>query len=241
MEKSLVLVSGASRGIGRSIAQRLLKDGYEVLNFSRTPAADTLAGETFESVDLMDPEATRQAVSHWAAKREIVHLVNNAGMIEVATLESVTPEQMQKMVTLNLTAPMLLTQALVPAMKSRQYGRVVNIGSRAALGKSGRTVYGATKAGLVAMTRTWALELAKYGATANAIAPGAIATELFVSANPPESEQTRQLKAAVPLGRVGEPDEVAHMVSMFMHPLGGYTTGQVIYVCGGLSVGLAGQ
>jgi NAD(P)-dependent dehydrogenase (short-subunit alcohol dehydrogenase family) len=241
MEKSLALVTGGSRGIGRAIVQRLLADGYEVLNFSRSPAADPLPGESFESVDLMSPEATKQAIEHWTTQREIVHLVNNAGMIHVAALPDITAEQIQDMVNLNLTAPMLLTQALVPAMKSRQYGRVVNIGSRAALGKIGRTVYSATKAGIVGMTRTWALELAKYGVTVNAIAPGAIATELFMAANPPDSEQTRQLKAAVPLGRVGEPQEIAHIVSMFMDPLGGYTTGQVIYVCGGLSVGLAGN
>lgn len=241
MAKSLALVTGGSRGIGRAIVQRLLSDGYEVLNFSRTPAAETLAGETFESVDLMSPEATRQAIEHWSKQREIVHLVNNAGMIHVAALPDITSEQMQDMVNLNLMAPMLLTQALVPAIKARQYGRVVNIGSRAALGKVGRTVYSATKAGIVGMTRTWALELATYGATVNAIAPGAIATELFMAANPDGSEQTRQLKAAVPLGRVGEPREIAHIVSMLMDPLGGYTTGQVIYVCGGLSVGLAGS
>lgn len=241
MDKSLALVTGGSRGIGRAIVERLLADGFEVLNFSRTPAAQTLPGETFESVDLMSPEATRQAIEHWCSKREIVHLVNNAGMIEVAQLEDVTPEQVDKMVNLNLLAPVLLTQALIPAMKSRQHGRVVNIGSRAALGKIGRTVYSATKAGIVGMTRTWSLELAKYGVTVNAIAPGAIATELFLAANPPESEQTKRLKASVPLGRVGDPQEIAHIVSMFMHPLGGYTTGQVIYVCGGLSVGLAGS
>lgn len=241
MDKSLALVTGGSRGIGRAIVERLLADGFEVLNFSRTPAEHTLAGETFESVDLMSPEATKQAIEHWAAKREIVHLVNNAGMIEVAALEDVTLEQVDKMVNLNLLAPMLLTQALIPSMKARQHGRVINIGSRAALGKIGRTVYSATKAGIVGMTRTWSLELAKYGVTVNAIAPGAIATELFLAANPPESEQTKRLKASVPLGRVGEPAEIAHIVSMFMDPLGGYTTGQVIYVCGGLSVGLAGS
>lgn len=239
MKKEMVLVTGASRGIGRAIAQRLIADGFEVLNFSRTPAKQTLEGETFESVDLMDAQATRQAIAHWCAQRDIVHLVNNAGMIHVANLTDVSAQDVQDMVNLNLQAPILLTQALVPAMKSRGYGRVVNIGSRAALGKVGRTVYGATKAGIVGMTRTWALELAPHAVTVNAIAPGAIGTELFVAANPPDSPQTQQLKAAVPLGRVGEPAEVAHLVAMLMHPLGGYTTGQVIYVCGGLSVGLS--
>jgi NAD(P)-dependent dehydrogenase (short-subunit alcohol dehydrogenase family) len=240
MSKSLALVTGGSRGIGRAILERLLKDGFEVLNFSRTPADQTLAGETFESVDLMDPKATSQAIKHWAGQREIVHLVNNAGMIRVAALEAVTPEDVQDMVNLNLMAPMILTQALIPAMQTKGYGRVVNIGSRAALGKQGRTVYSATKAGIVGMTRTWALELAKHGVTVNAIAPGAIATELFLAANPEDSEQTRKLKASVPLGRIGQPQEIAHMVGMLFDPLAGYTTGQVIYVCGGLSVGMTG-
>ena len=240
MSKPIALVTGGSRGIGRAIVERLIKDDYEVLNFSRTPAAQTLPGETFESVDLMSPQATEQAISHWSAKRDIVHLVNNAGMIHVAALEEVTPEQVQEMVNLNLMAPMLLTRALIPAMKNHGYGRVVNIGSRAALGKKGRTVYSATKAGFVGMTRTWALELAKHGVTVNLIAPGAIATELFLAANPEDSEQTRQLKASVPLARIGKPEEIAHMVAMFFDPLAGYTTGQVLYVCGGLSVGQTG-
>ncbi len=241
MEKSLVLVTGGSRGIGRAITERLIRDGFDVLNFSRTPAQSALPGETFESVDLMDPQTTRQAIEHWSNKREIVHLVNNAGMIHVAALEAVTPEQVQDMVSLNLMAPMLLTKALIPTMKRRHYGRVINIGSRAGLGKKGRTVYSATKAGIVGMTRTWALELAKYNVTVNAIAPGAIATELFLAANPDDSEQTRQLKASVPLGRVGQPQEIAHMVAMLMDPLAGYTTGQLLYVCGGLSVGMTGD
>lgn len=240
MSKPIALVTGGSRGIGRAIVERLIKDDYEVLNFSRTPAVQTLPGETFESVDLMSPEATEQAISHWSAKRDIVHLVNNAGMIHVAALEEVTPVQVQEMVNLNLMAPMLLTRALIPAMKNQGYGRVVNIGSRAALGKKGRTVYSATKAGFVGMTRTWALELAKHGVTVNLIAPGAIATELFLAANPEDSEQTRQLKASVPLARIGKPEEIAHMVAMFFDPLAGYTTGQVLYVCGGLSVGQTG-
>jgi len=137
-------------------------------------------------------------------------------------------------------APMLLTQALIPVMQKKGYGRVVNIGSRAALGKQGRTVYSATKAGIVGMTRTWALELARSGVTVNAIAPGAIATELFLTANPENSEQTKKLKAAVPMGRIGKPEEIAHVVAMLFDPLAGYTTGQVIYVCGGLSVGMTG-
>jgi len=240
MGKPLVLVTGGSRGIGRAIIERLVKDGYEVLNFSRTPPANMLPGETFDSVDLMNPQATQQAIDHWLTKREILHLVNNAGMIHVANLEDVTLEQVQEMVNLNLKAPMLLTKALIPGFKRAGYGRVVNIGSRAGLGKVGRTVYSATKAGLVGMTRTWSLELAAYGVTVNLIAPGAIGTELFNASNPDDSPQTIALKASIPLGRIGKPEEIAHIAAMLMDPLAGYTTGQVIYVCGGLSVGQVG-
>lgn len=240
MEKPLALVTGGSRGIGRAIVERLIRDGYDVLNFSRTPGAEPIAGETFESVDLMNAQATQQAIDHWVNKRDIVHLVNNAGMIHVAALESVTPEQVQDMVNLNLLAPMILTKALIPNFKRQNYGRVVNIGSRAGLGKIGRTVYSATKAGLVGMTRTWALELSAYNVTVNLIAPGAIGTELFHASNPDDSAQTIALKASVPLGRVGRPEEIAHVAAMLIDPLAGYTTGQVIYVCGGLSVGQTG-
>ena len=240
MEKPLVLVTGGSRGIGRAMVERLIRDGFEVLNFSRTPGSNALQGETFESVDLTNAQATQQAVEHWAAKREIVHLINNAGMIHVAALENVTPEQVQDMVNLNLLAPMILTKGLIPNFKRKGYGRVVNIGSRAGLGKVGRTVYGATKAGLVGMTRTWALELSSYGVTVNLIAPGAIGTELFHASNPEDAAQTKALKASVPLGRVGKPEEIAHIAAMLLDPLAGYTTGQVIYVCGGLSVGQVG-
>lgn len=240
MDRPLVLVTGGSRGIGRAIIERLVRDGYDVLNFSRTPGAQTLPGETFESVDLMNPQSTEQAIEHWAAKREIVRLVNNAGMIHVAALENVTQDQVQQMVNLNLLAPMILTKGLIPNFKRQNFGRVINIGSRAGLGKIGRTVYSATKAGLVGMTRTWALELAAHDVTVNLIAPGAIGTELFHASNPDDAPQTIALKASVPLGRVGKPEEIAHIAAMLMDPMAGYTTGQVIYVCGGLSVGQVG-
>ena len=117
---------------------------------------------------------------------------------------------------------------------------MVNIGSRAALGKGGRTVYGASKAGLAGMTRTWALELAADGITVNTVAPGPIATELFNQSNPPGQPKTLALEASIPVGRVGQPEEVAHSVAMFLDPRAGFITGQLLYVCGGISVGLAG-
>lgn len=240
MTTPIALVTGGSRGIGRAIVARLLQDGFEVVNFSRRPPESALPGERFQSVDLGDAAATAAAASALAAARPVLHLVNNAGMIQVADIEAVTQDELARMVAVNLTAPLLLMQALLPGMRQAGYGRVVNIGSRAGLGKPGRTVYGATKSGLVGMTRTWALELGKAGITVNTVAPGPIATELFDQSNPPGDPRTVALEAAIPVGRIGGPEDVAHAVSSFLDRRAGFMTGQVLYVCGGMSVGLAG-
>jgi NAD(P)-dependent dehydrogenase (short-subunit alcohol dehydrogenase family) len=238
MKGATALVTGGSRGIGRAVVERLLGEGYEVINFSRTAPKELLPGEIFESVDLGDPRRTREAASDWAAKKDILHLVNNAAMIHVGKIEDISLEQIDDMVTLNMVAPLLLTQAVLPAMRARKYGRIINVGSRAALGKSGRTVYGGTKAGLVGMTRTWALETASQGITVNAIAPGPIETELFTASNPPEAPQTIKIRESIPVERFGTPEEVAHAICMLMDRRAGFITGQLLYVCGGMSVGL---
>lgn len=240
MKKACALVTGGSRGIGRAIVARLIEDGYEVVNFSRTAPETRLVGETFQSVDLTDAVATEQAVRALAAERQVLHLINNAGLIHVAEIEQISQAQLASTVALNLTAPILLLQGLLPGMRAAGYGRIVNIGSRAALGKNGRSVYGASKAGLAGMARTWALELAPLGITVNTVAPGPIATELFDQSNPPGAPRTLALQAGIPVGRVGQPEEVAHAVAMFLHKQAGFTTGQLLYVCGGMSVGLAG-
>jgi NAD(P)-dependent dehydrogenase (short-subunit alcohol dehydrogenase family) len=233
-------VTGGSRGIGRAVVERLLADGYEVINFSRTAPKEILPGEIFESVDLGDAKRTREAAMDWTAKKDILNLVNNAGMAHVAKIEDVTLEQIDQLVALNMVAPLLLMQAVLPAMSANKFGRVVNIGSRAGLGKPGRTVYGSTKASLASMTRTWALETANQGITVNAIAPGPIETELFTGANPPDAPQTVKIRESIPVGRLGQPDEVAHAVSMFMDKRAGFITGQLLFVCGGMTVGLTG-
>jgi len=198
-----------------------------------------LPGEIFESVDLGDPKRAREAAFDWAAKKDILSLVNNAGMIHVGKIEDITLEQIDDMLSLNMIAPLIMLQAVLPAMRANKFGRVVNIGSRAALGKSGRTIYGGTKAGLAGMTRTWALETAADGITVNAIAPGPVATELFINSNPPDSPQTKKIAASVPVGRFGEPEEIAHAVRMLLDRKAGFITGQLLYVCGGMSVGLS--
>ena len=139
--------------------------------------------------------------------------------------------------TLNVEVPLLLMQAVLPSMKRAQNGRIINIASRAALGKPLRSAYSASKAGLIGMTRTWALELGQHGITANCIAPGPIATDMFLRGNPPESESTKALLSSIPAGRMGKADDIANAVSFLADRRSDFITGQTLYVCGGLSIG----
>ncbi len=233
------LVTGGSRGIGRAVVRRLLDDGYRVVNFSRSAPADLWPGEQFVAVDLGDTDRLQAAAAELVAAQPVLHLVNNAALIQVADVDRVSTADMQHHLQLNLLAPLLLLQALLPAMKRCGYGRVVNLGSRAALGKPGRSAYGATKAALAGMSRTWALELAPLGITVNTVAPGPVATELFNQSNPPGAPGTLRLTAEIPVGRVGQPEEVAHAVASLLDARAGFITGQTLYLCGGLTVGNA--
>ena len=133
-----------------------------------------------------------------------------------------------------------MARAVVPHLVANGWGRVVNVASVA--GKEGNpnaAHYSASKAGLIGLARTWALELAADGITVNAIGPGPIATELFKRANPDNSPRTRAIIEGVPVKRLGTPEDVANGVQFFLDHRSGFVTGQVLYVCGGLTVGLA--
>ncbi len=238
-DERIILVTGGSGGIGREIIKRSLQDGFKVINLDKAAPKSPLPGETVVLADMTDVAQLREAMAKITANHSVWRVVNNAGFIRPGMLENQTLEDLDAVYALNLRAPMLIVQALLPAMREARFGRIVNISSRAALGKEERTVYSATKAGLLGMTRTWALEMAPYGITVNAIGPGPIATDLFLSGNPPDSPKTKKILATIPLGRMGQPAEIAHAVASFMDDRAGFTTGQVLYVCGGMTVGLS--
>jgi len=233
-----VLVTGGSQGIGRAVVMRLLSDGYHVFNFDLVPPAQTAPGEDFSEVDLVNGAALDAALSALLTRHPVVRLVNNAGIVRPAPIERATADDLAAVSALNLLAPLRLLQGLLPAMRDAGFGRVVNISSRAALGKLERSAYAATKAGLHGMTRTWALELGAYGVTVNAVGPGPIATDLFERVNPPGHPNTEKIRNAIPVKRMGTAEDVAHAVASLIDDRAGFITGQVLYVCGGMTVGL---
>jgi NAD(P)-dependent dehydrogenase (short-subunit alcohol dehydrogenase family) len=234
-----VLITGASQGIGRAIAIRATHDGYRVINLDKKAPKSLLEGETYHPIDLMDPKAIEELIPRISKEEPIVRLVNNAGFIRPGALENTTLDDFEAVMALNLRAPMLLAQQLLPQMRQAKFGRIVSIASRAALGKQERTVYAASKAGLVGMTKTWALEMAPFGITVNAIGPGPIATELFTSGNPPGDPKTIKIIQNIPVQRMGQPEDVAHAVASLLDDRAGFITGQIHFVCGGMTVGLS--
>jgi len=234
-----VLITGASQGIGRAIAIRATHDGYRVINLDKKAPKSLLEGETYHPIDLMDPKAIEELIPRISKEEPIVRLVNNAGFIRPGALENTTLDDFEAVMALNLRAPMLLAQQLLPQMRQAKFGRIVSIASRAALGKEERTVYAASKAGLVGMTKTWALEMAPFGITVNAIGPGPIATELFTSGNPPGDPKTIKIIQNIPVQRMGQPEDVAHAVASLLDDRARFITGQIHFVCGGMTVGLS--
>ena len=231
---STALVTGGSAGIGRAVAERLLAAGYQVISLDLQPSPLRVK---HVQIDLTDIEGTRQAAAEIARDHAVTTLVHNAGAIRPALLQDVQLEDLAALANLHLAAAVILTQAALPAMKQASYGRIVFVSSRAVLGVPTRTAYAATKAGIVGMARTWALELASSGITVNVVAPGPIRTANFHGIVPEGSPQVERIAQAIPVKRLGEPGDVARAVMFFADREAGFVTGQLLYVCGGASVG----
>jgi NAD(P)-dependent dehydrogenase (short-subunit alcohol dehydrogenase family) len=158
-------------------------------------------------------------------------------VVREARLENANVAQFDELNELHVGSAIVLAQAVLPAMRSKHQGRIVLISSRAVLGLPGRTHYSATKAALIGLTRTWALELAADGITVNAIAPGPIRTDMFHAVVEPGSAREAAIAASIPVKRLGESADIARAVEFFIDDAAGFVTGQTLFVCGGASVG----
>jgi 3-oxoacyl-[acyl-carrier protein] reductase len=236
--RAAALVTGGSGGIGAAIIGRLTRRGIPCISLDRV-APQAPNGARHVGVDLTDRDATVRTLREITTENDILWLINNAGIVAPAAIDEVQFADFDRVVAVNLAATIQCTQAVLPAMRQARFGRIVNISSRAALGKELRSVYAATKAALLGLTRTLALELGPQGITVNAIGPGPIETELFRSANPPDSPRTQAIIDAIPLRRMGQPEDIAHAADFFLSDGASFVTGQTLFVCGGLTSGFA--
>lgn len=234
------LVTGGAAGIGAALCASLIADGFHVVSIDRNRPAASAPGRTDIVCDLTDVAATEAVAREVAAHHRITHFVHNAGTIRANLMESATPTDLASLTQLHLGAALTLAQAIIPGMKEAGAGRIVLMSSRAALGTVTRTAYSATKAGVIGMVRTWALELARHGITVNAVAPGPIGgTDMFHDVLPKGDPRIEGLAASIPVKRLGTPDDVVNAVRFFLADASGFVTGQTLYVCGGASVGQA--
>ncbi len=241
LDGKVAIVTGASRGIGRGIALAMAREGAKVaINYrSSESQAQELANEinSFDGTcmlaqaDVGDPQESRDMVrrvfEQWG---RIDILVNNAGITKDRTLRKMTDDAWQAVINANLNSVYYCTSAVMPIMVNQNYGRIINISSmNGQVGAIGQSNYSASKGGIIAFTRTAALELARFNITVNSVAPGWTLTDMF--AGVPDNIQD-QIKSRIPLGRFGDVSDIAKAV-VFLAAEGDYITGEQLNVNGG--------
>ncbi|MBF6468322.1 3-oxoacyl-ACP reductase FabG [Nocardia beijingensis] len=241
------VVTGAARGIGAAVARRLAADGMAVAVLDLDEAACKTVVDEIESaggralavgVDVADEAAVTRAVDRVAAELGApTVLVNNAGILRDNLLFKMSVDDWDAVLNVHLRGSFLLARAVQAHMTEQKWGRIVNLSSTSALGNRGQANYAAAKAGLQGFTKTLALELGKFGVTANAVAPGFIETEMTAATAARMNISFEELKTAmaaqIPVARTGTPADIAHTVSFLVSEGAGFVSGQVIYVAGG--------
>ena len=238
MAHDTFIVTGGSTGIGAAICAELLARGHGVVNLSRRPLALEHDRLVNIELDLSERQQVAEAAQQIAGEFTVTGLVHNAGLIRPDLVGDVSLNDFDYLSQVHIGAAISLTQAVIPGMQARGFGRIVLITSRAALGLQTRTSYSATKSGMIGMARTWALELGPSGITVNTVAPGPIQdTEMFEAVVPKGSDKLTTMAAGIPVQRLGRSVDVAHAVCFLADEASGFITGQTLMVCGGASLG----
>lgn len=239
------IVTGGGRGIGAAIATRLAADGLRVAVLDMGPTEDTVSAITAAggeaiglNADVSDEDSVTAAVAEVADRLgPPTVLINNAGILRDNLLFKMTYEEFEKVLSVHLGGAFLMAKAVQEHMVAEKFGRIVSMSSTSALGNRGQTNYSAAKAGIQGMTKTWAIELGKFGVTANAIAPGFIVTDMTAATAERvgmDFEAFQQAAAQqIPVQRVGRPEDIAAMAAFFASEDAGFVSGQVVYVAGG--------
>lgn len=237
MQQKTFLITGASKGIGRALAQRLALDGHQVIGLAR--GADPEFPGQLVSVNLTDREATEQALRRLIRDYHFDGVINNFGYIRLERVGLINLDEMERVFRNNLVPAVQTIQALLPLMRNEGWGRVVNLSSLTVLGMPEGTVYAGAKSAMISFTRTWALELACTGITVNAVAPGPVETEMFRKNTPPGSQAEQRFLSQIPMGRFGTPDDIAGTIAFLLSDDANFVTGQTLFVDGGASIGMS--
>jgi (2S)-[(R)-hydroxy(phenyl)methyl]-succinyl-CoA dehydrogenase BbsD subunit len=241
MDKQIAIITGAAKGIGKAITQRMVRDNYTTIlvDIDKTNGA-ALANELGSSAKFIACDISNEKEVNQLFKtvvdtyKGIDVVVNNAGIISDNMIWKMPAEDFDKVIEINLKGTWLMCKAAATLMREQKRGRIVNITSRAWLGNPGQSNYSASKAGIVGLTRVLALELGKYGVLVNAIAPGLIDTPLTQKL--PKNVQ-EQLIQAQPTKAMGKTEDIANAVAFLSNKNTKFITGQTLYVDGGKSIG----